>query len=62
MMEKDKKHNFQYKIEEAMELLVKTKSSFVAPELKEEFITEAYHILFQLREEINLDNKVEQIC
>lgn len=55
----DEKENVQDKIESAMEYLVRAKSDFTAPELKEEFILEAYHLLFQLREEINIEKALE---
>lgn len=55
----DEKENIQNKIESAMEYLVRAKSGFAAPELKEEFIVEAYHLLFQLREEINIEKALE---
>ena len=55
----DEKENVQDKIESVMEYLVRAKSDFTAPELKEEFILEAYHLLFQLREEINIEKALE---
>lgn len=55
----DEKENVQDKIESAMEYLVRAKSNFTSPELKEEFILEAYHLLFQLREEINIEKALE---
>ena len=39
--------------------LVRAKSDFTAPELREEFLVEAYHLLFQLREEINIEKALE---
>lgn len=55
----NEKENIQNKIESAMDYLVRAKSDFTAPELKEEFIVEAYHLLFQLREEINIEKAFE---
>lgn len=55
----DEKDNIQNKIESAMDCLVRAKSDFTAPELKEKFIVEAYHLLFQLREEINIEKVLE---
>jgi len=55
----DEKDNIQNKIESVMEYLVRAKSDFTAPELREEFIVEAYHLLFQLREEINIEKALE---
>ncbi len=55
----NEKETVQNKIEDAMAYLVRAKSSSTAPELKEEFLLEAYHLLFQLREEINIEKVLE---
>lgn len=58
-MTTDEKENIQNKIEIVMEYLIEAKSNITAPELKEEFLIEAYHLLFQLREEINIEKALE---
>lgn len=58
-MSTNKDQNIQYQFEDVMECLIQDKSGNIAPELKEDTLLEASHLLFQFREEINIQTSLD---